>query len=288
MPCFLEHGLICVHLRRSAAHKSEIRNPNLMFIDSHAHIDGTEFDEDRDEVLRRARDAGVEIVLNVGTGDPHSGALERAIKFGSQHQSIYTAIGTHPHDASKYDQAAEDRIRALLSNGERVVAWGEIGLDFHYDNSPREQQLEAFRKQLRAARELDLPVIIHTRDAEDETIVILREEYTDAARKGVFHCFTGTTHLAEQALDFGFMISFSGILTFKKAEDLRETARRVPLDRLLIETDCPYLAPIPYRGKRNEPAYVIEVAKCLADIHQVSTEEIADATSHNFARLFGV
>ena len=259
-----------------------------MFIDSHAHIDGAEFDEDRDEVLRRARDAGVEIVLNVGTGDPHSGVFERAIKFGSQHQSIYTAIGTHPHDAGKYDQAAEDTIKTLLSKGERVVAWGEIGLDFHYDNSPREQQLEAFRKQLRAARELDLPVIIHTREAEDDTIAILREEYVDATRKGVFHCFTGTTELAERAVDFGFMISFSGILTFKKAEDLRETARRVPLDRLLIETDCPYLAPIPYRGKRNEPAYVIEVARCLADVHQVSAEEIADATSHNFAGLFGV
>jgi TatD DNase family protein len=259
-----------------------------MFIDSHAHIDGSEFDEDRDEALRRARDAGVEIILNVGTGDPHSGAFERAIEFGLQHQSVYTAIGTHPHDASKYDQAAEDKIKALLSNGERVVAWGEIGLDFHYDNSPREQQLEALRKQLRAARELDLPVIIHTREAEDETIAILREEYIDAPRKGVFHCFTGTTELAERALDIGFMISFSGILTFKKAEDLRETARRVPLDRLLIETDCPYLAPIPYRGKRNEPAHVIEVAKCLADVHEVSTKEIADATSHNFAQLFGV
>jgi TatD DNase family protein len=257
-----------------------------MFIDSHAHIDGAEFDEDRDEVLRRARDAGVEIVLNVGTGDPHSGAFERAINFGAQHQSIYTAIGTHPHDASKYDQAAEDRTKALLSEGERVVAWGEIGLDFHYDNSPREQQLEAFRKQLRAARELDLPVIIHTREAEDETISILREEYADAARKGVFHCFTGTTELAQRAVDLGFMVSFSGILTFKKAEDLRETARRVPLDRLLIETDCPYLAPIPYRGKRNEPAFVVEVAKCLADIRGTNLQRIRDATGRNFFDLF--
>jgi TatD DNase family protein len=195
-------------------------------------------------------------------------------------------VGTHPHDASKYNQAAEDTIKELLSKGQRVVAWGEIGLDFHYDNSPREQQLQAFRKQLRGARELDLPVIIHTREAEEETITILREEYGDAARKGVFHCFTGTTHLAERGLELGFMISFSGILTFKKAGDLRETARRVPLDRLLIETDCPYLAPIPYRGKRNEPAYVVEVAKCLADVHQVSTEEVAKATSHNFAELF--
>jgi len=259
-----------------------------MFIDSHAHIDGPEFDTDRDEVLRRARDAGVESILNVGTGDPHSGAFERAIEFGSKQQSVYTAIGTHPHDANKYDQAAEDKIKTLLSDGERVVAWGEIGLDFHYDNSPREQQIQAFRKQLRAARELDLPVIIHTRDAEQETVAILQEEYAGASRNGVCHCFTGTTELAERGLELGFMISFSGILTFKKAEDLRQTARRVPLDRLLIETDCPYLAPIPYRGKRNEPAYVVEVARCLADVHQMSLEALAEATSHNFGQLFRV
>jgi TatD DNase family protein len=259
-----------------------------MFIDSHAHIDGPEFDTDRDEVLRRARDAGVESILNVGTGDPHSGAFERAIEFGSKQQSVYTAIGTHPHDANKYDQAAEDKIKTLLSDGERVIAWGEIGLDFHYDNSPREQQIQAFCKQLRAAREVDLPVIIHTREAEQETVAILQEEYAGASRKGVFHCFTGTTELAERGLELGFMISFSGILTFKKADDLRQTARRVPLDRLLIETDCPYLAPIPYRGKRNEPAYVVEVARCLADVHQITVEALAEATSHNFAELFRV
>ena len=214
--------------------------------------------------------------------------FERAVEFGKKHPSIYTAIGTHPHDASKYDQSAEDRIRRLIATGERIVAWGEIGLDFHYDNSPRDVQIEAFRKQLRAAREMDLPVILHTRDAEDETIKVLAEEYADAGRKGVFHCFTGTAQLAERALEFGFMISFSGILTFKTAEDLRNTARLVPLDRLLIETDCPYLAPIPYRGKRNEPAYVVEVARCLADLHQVAVEEIAERTTQNFSNLFGI
>jgi TatD DNase family protein len=259
-----------------------------MFIDSHAHIDGPEFDNDREEVLQRARDAGIDVILNVGTGDPHSGVFERAIEFGWKQRSVYTAIGTHPHDANKYDQAAEDKIKTLLSDGERVVAWGEIGLDFHYDNSPREQQIQAFRKQLRAARELDLPVIIHTREAEQETVAILQEEYAGASRNGVFHCFTGTTELAERGLELGFMISFSGILTFKKAEELRQTARRVPLHRLLIETDCPYLAPIPYRGKRNEPAYVVEVAKCLADMHQMSVEALAEATSHNFGKLFRV
>ena len=257
-----------------------------MFIDSHAHIDGPEFDHDREEVVQRAQDIGVFAILNVGTGDPHSGAFERAVEFGSRHRNIYTAIGTHPHDASKYDQAAEDKIKILLLSEERMVAWGEIGLDFHYDNSPRDVQIEAFRKQLRAARALDLPVIIHTREAEDETINILREEFGDA--RGVFHCFSGSSDLADRALELGFMISFSGIVTFKKADDLRETARRVPLDRLLIETDCPYLAPVPYRGKRNEPAYVVEVCKCLADLKGVSVEEMSLATTRNFCSLFSV
>jgi TatD DNase family protein len=260
----------------------------IMFIDSHAHIDGPEFDVDREEVVQRAREAGVSVILNVGTGDPHSGALERAVQFGATHESIYTAIGTHPHDASKYDQVAEDLIKQLLKSGERIVAWGEIGLDFHYDNSPRNAQLDAFRKQLRGARELDLPVIIHTREAEDETIAALKEDYLPGRRGGVFHCFTGTLSLAKQALDLGFMISFSGILTFKKAEDLRDTARQVPLDHLLIETDCPYLTPVPHRGKRNEPAYVVEIAKHLAELHGTSLEKIAEVTTQNFGTLFAL
>lgn len=259
-----------------------------MFIDSHAHIDGSEFDDDREQAIQRARAAGVSVILNVGTGDPHSGAFERAVEFGSKHPNIYTALGTHPHDASKYNQAAEDKTKTLLSSAERMVAWGEIGLDFHYDNSPRDVQVEAFRKQLRAAQEIDLPVIIHTREAEEETIDILHEEYTGAPRRGVFHCFTGTSWLAQRALDLGFMISFSGILTFKKAEDLRATARLVPLDRLLIETDCPYLAPTPYRGKRNEPAFVVEVAKCMADVHRIKVEDVAVNSATNFAALFRV
>jgi len=259
-----------------------------MFIDSHAHIDGREFDADREEVVQRARDAGVSVILNVGTGDPHSGVFERAIQFGATHQSIYTAIGTHPHDASKYDQTAENLIKKLLKSGEGMVAWGEIGLDFHYDNSPREAQLDAFRSQLRGARELDLPVIIHTREAEEETIAALKEEFLLGRRRGVFHCFTGTAALAQQALDLGFMISFSGILTFKKAQDLRDIAQQVPLDRLMIETDCPYLAPVPHRGKRNEPAYVVEVAKLLSELHGASVERIAEVTSKNFGTLFEV
>jgi TatD DNase family protein len=257
----------------------------MMFVDSHAHIDGPEFDADRDEIIERAHAAGVTTILNVGTGDPHSGAFERAIEVGRRHPSIYTAIGTHPHDARFYDDAAEEKTRQLIENGERVVAWGEIGLDFHYDNSPRDVQIEVFKRQLRAARECDLPVIIHTREAETETIEILRSEYAGAARRGVFHCFSGSRKLAQEALALDFMISFSGIVTFRKAEELREVAKQVPLDRLLVETDCPFLAPVPYRGKRNEPAYVVEVARCIAELRGVEVGEIARVTTENFKRF---
>lgn len=258
-----------------------------MFIDSHAHIDGHEFDADRDEVIQRARAAGVSLILNVGTGDPHSDAFERAVELGQQHENIYTAIGTHPHDARLYDDAAEAKIKNLINN-EHVIAWGEIGLDFHYDNSPRDVQIEVFKRQLRAARECDLPVVIHTREAEAETIEILKSEYDGAQRRGVFHCFSGTMDLAQRAIEIGFMISFSGIVTFKKADELRAVAKQVPLDRLLIETDCPYLTPIPYRGKRNEPAYVVEVARRLATLHGLDIEEMARITSENFNRFFGL
>jgi TatD DNase family protein len=256
-----------------------------MLVDSHAHIDGPEFDADRDDVVERARTAGVETILNVGTGDPHSGAFERAVELGRSHENIYTAIGTHPHDARLYNDQAEERIKSLIT-AQRVIAWGEIGLDFHYDNSPRDVQVAVFKRQLNAARECDLPVVIHTREAESETIEILKGDYSDAKRRGVFHCFSGSMDLAQRAIELGFMISFSGIVTFKKADELRAVAKEVPLDRLLIETDCPYLTPIPYRGKRNEPAYVVEVARCLAGLHSVDLEEMARLTTENFHRFF--
>jgi len=259
-----------------------------MFVDSHAHIDGPEFDADREEIIQRAHAAGVSAILNVGTGDPHSDAFERAIELGKSHQTVYTAIGTHPHDARFYNDEAEQKTRSLIQNGERVVAWGEIGLDFHYDNSPRDVQVEVFKRQLRAARDLNLPVIIHTREAEAETIDILKTHYDGADRRGVFHCFSGSEDLAKRALEIGFMVSFSGIVTFKKAEELRSVARQVPLDRLLIETDCPYLTPVPHRGKRNEPAYVVEVARCLAALHGLEIEELGRITTENFMRFFSL
>lgn len=257
-----------------------------MFIDSHAHIDGPEFDADRAEVIQRALDAGVSAILNVGTGDPHSGALERAVELAENNPAIYAAVGTHPHDARLFDERAEERIWKLATGSSRVIAWGEIGLDFHYDNSPREAQIDVFQWQLRLARELSLPVIIHTREAETETADILKSHWADSKLPGIMHCFSGSGDLAEKAIEMGFSISFSGIVTFKKAEELRTVAKQVPLDRLLIETDCPYLSPIPFRGKRNEPAHVVEVARCLAELHGLDLEEIASITSNNFTRMF--
>jgi TatD DNase family protein len=258
-----------------------------VFVDSHAHLDGEEFDGDRADVITRARAAGVSTILNVATGDPHSGDFERAIKLAEQHADIYAAVGTHPHDARLFDTAAEERLMNLAGNP-RVIAWGEIGLDFHYDNSPRDVQLRVFARQLGIARELRLPVIIHTREAEAETIETLRAHWAGSERPGIMHCFSGSLALAQAALALDFYISFSGIVTFKKAEDLRAIARTVPLDRLLIETDCPFLAPIPHRGKRNEPAFVIEVARTLAAIHNTTAEEIGRITKANFARIFGL
>jgi TatD DNase family protein len=259
-----------------------------MVVDSHAHIDGIEFDADRDEVIQRAHDAGVEAILNVGTGDPHGECFERAISLAENYDWIFAAIGAHPHDARLYNDAAETKILNLSAGSSRVIAWGEIGLDFHYDNSPRNVQMEVFRRQLRTARSKRLPVIVHTREAESETIRILEDEWKDANLPGIMHCFSGTEELAQATVNLGFLISFSGIITFKKADVLREIAKRVPANRLLIETDCPYLTPVPHRGKRNEPAYVSEVARCLAEVREVDYEEVARLTTDNFFSTFGL
>ena len=256
------------------------------FIDSHCHIDGPEFDADREDVIARAVDAGLTAMLNVGTGDPHSGAFERAVELSEKHASVHCAIGVHPHDAKLFDDLAEQRLVDLAKGSARVIAWGEIGLDYHYDHSPREIQREVFRRQLRIARSLNLPVIIHSREANEDTIQIVGEEVNGYERAGVLHCFAGTLQMAQDAVELGFYISFAGTLTFKKADGLREIARQLPLDRLLVETDCPYLTPVPFRGKRNEPARVVETAKVLAGIHERSLDEIGRITTENFARLF--
>ena len=260
----------------------------MSFIDSHCHIDGPEYDTDREEVIARALDAGVATMLNVGTGDPHSGAFERAIELAEKHSEVFAAVGVHPHDAKLFDDAAEKRLVDLAKQTRRVIAWGEIGLDYHYDHSPREAQRDVFRRQLRIARSLNLPVVIHSREANDDTINILRDELSGYARAGVLHCFGGSLQMARDAIDLGFFISFAGNLTFKKAADLRDIARQLPLDRLLIETDCPYLTPVPFRGKRNEPARVVETARHLAEHHGKELAEIGGITSENFERLLGV
>ena len=257
-----------------------------MFVDSHTHIDGQEFDGDRDEVIARARDAEVGALLTVGTGDPHSGQLERAVEVAEKYEDVYAAVGVHPHDAKMFDERAAMRLQGIVKGSAHVVAWGEIGLDYHYDTAPRDVQQEAFKEQLRLARDADLPVIIHSREADEDTMQILESEMSGAPRGGVMHCFGGDAEMAERALKLGFMISFAGNITFRKAESLRRVAASTPLDRLLIETDCPYLAPIPYRGRRNEPAYVVEVARCLADLHGITAEEVGRITTANFARFF--
>ena len=259
-----------------------------MFIDSHCHIDGPEYDADRAEVIARAHDAGVTKMLNVGTGDPASDVFERAVALAEHHQEIYAAVGVHPHDAKLFGDAAEQLLLALVRRSEKVIAWGEIGLDYHYDHSPRGVQREVFRRQLRLARKANLPVVIHSRSADEETIEILRQELTGYERAGVLHCFGGSLTMAQQAIELGFYISFSGNLTFKKAEDLRTVASKLPLERLLIETDCPYLTPVPFRGRRNEPARVVETARCLAEIHGRGIEEMGRVTSENFVKLFWI
>ena len=256
-----------------------------MYIDSHAHIEGREFDPDREAVIQRAIEAGVEIIVCVGDGEVAADSHAAAFRIAEQYSFIYTTVGVHPHEARLLDDNLYAQLMDL-SQHPKVIAWGEIGLDYHYDNSPRDVQREAFRKQLRMARERGLPLSIHTREAEADTLAILEEEWKGSGLGGVIHCFTGTRAFAEAAVELGFYISFSGVVTFKKAEDLRETARSLPIDRILIETDSPFLAPIPYRGRRNEPAYVIETARAIAELRGIDAEELGKTTSQNFKRLF--
>jgi TatD DNase family protein len=261
-----------------------------MFIDSHAHLDVPNYDADRAEVIARAQAAGVEIMLEIAGSDIGKGSLAPGLKLAEEHLFIYAAIGLHPHEASLYDEALEQTLLEY-SRHPKVIGWGEIGLDYYYDNSPRDVQQRVFRRQLELGLERRLPVIVHTRDAEEDTIAILHDAWANeggAEIGGIIHCFTSTQKLACAAIEMGFYISFSGVVTFKTAEELREVARSVPAERLLIETDCPFLAPVPHRGKRNEPAFVLETARKLAELQQTSMEEIGRITSGNFRRLFNL
>lgn len=254
----------------------------MQLIDSHCHLDSDQFDSDREAVIQRALDAGVEHMVAIGTGNGPPD-LEAGIRLAGQYEAFYATIAVHPHDASKATPETFKRL-ASLSQHPKVVAIGEMGLDYHYDFAPREVQRAVFVEQMRIAADAKKPIVIHTREAWDDTIAAIREHW-DVTLGGIMHCFSGGPKEARQALDLGFYLSFGGVVTFPKALDLQEAARIAPIDRILLETDAPYLAPVPKRGKRNEPAFMVETARKLAALRNISVEEIAAATTANFHRL---
>lgn len=252
----------------------------MRLVDSHCHLDDEQFASDRQEVIERARDAGVERMIAIGTGSGPPD-LEAAIRLAEKYPFIYATVGVHPHDASRATGETFGLLEKLLRN-ERVVAAGEIGLDYHYDFSPREVQRDVFLRQLDLARLAEKPIVIHTREAWDDTLLILREHWSGP---GIMHCFTGNSGQAAEALELGFHISFGGVVTFPKAEQVRAAALLVPDDRMLVETDAPYLAPAQKRGKRNEPAFLVETVLRLATLRGTTPERIAEITTRNFERL---
>ena len=253
-------------------------------IDSHAHIDFPQFDEDRDAMLERARAAGVNTILAIGVG-PGPEKLDAAIPYAEAHDWIYTTVGIHPHEAKEVTSLHLETL-ASLAKHPKVIAFGEIGLDYFYDHSPRDVQQRVFRDQMELARAARLPIIIHCRDAWSDCLDMLDADWKPTGLGGILHCFTSTIEHARRGLDLGFMVSFTGNLTYPKAQNIRDVAKALPLENILIETDSPYLSPQPVRGKRNEPAYVAEVAKALANVRNLGTEETAAITAANFRRFF--
>ena len=254
----------------------------MTLVDSHCHLDYLAKEGDVAAVVARARAAGVGTLVTICTK-----LSEFALVHGiaRRFDGVYCSVGVHPHEAEQEGQARPDRLIELAALPE-VVGIGETGLDFYYEHSPRAAQEESFRAHIAAARETGLPLIVHARDADDDTVRVLRQEHAEGPFGGVIHCFTAGPALAEAALELGFYISIAGILTFKKAEELRDTVRQVPLDRLLVETEAPYLAPVPMRGKRNEPAFVVHTAERLAELKGIDAPALAAATTDNFHRLF--
>jgi TatD DNase family protein len=261
-----------------------------MFVDSHAHLEMEQFNADREQMLARARENGIATIVAIGSGTG-PGSLDCGIRLAEKHESIYATIGIHPHEAKLANDADfEELVR--LATRPKVIAWGEIGLDYFYDHSPRDVQQQVFLRQLQLAGAAKLPIVIHCRPSDgsdnawEECLALLHEHWAASGLGGILHCFTGTWLQAKRALDMGFMISFAGNVTFPKAAQIRDAAKEVPLDRMLIETDSPFLAPVPYRGKRNEPAFVKEVARQLGELRALSTDEIGRRTSHNFYDFF--
>src|SRR5690242_239760 len=254
----------------------------MELIDSHAHIDFPQFAEDRDAMLERARAAGIRTLLAIGTG-PGPEKLDAAIPYAEQHDWIYTSVGIHPHEAKEVTPRHLDELARLVRHP-KVIGWGEIGLDYYYDHSPRDIQQQVFIRQMELAHAAKLPIVIHCRPSDnsdsawDDCLNLIEQHWRPSGLGGILHCFTGIWPHAKRALDMGFMISFAGNVTFPKAQQIRDSALQVPLERILIETDSPYLAPVPYRGERNEPAFVIETARYLAQLRGMSAEDIGAKT----------
>jgi TatD DNase family protein len=261
-----------------------------MLVDSHAHLEGERYDVDRDQVLARAKEAGVQTIVAIGSGTG-PGSLDCGIKLAEQHDFIYATIGIHPHEAQLVADSDYQELEQLAKRP-KVIAMGEIGFDYFYDHSPPEVQQQVFLKQMELARAAKLPIVIHCRPSQDsenawdDFFALIDQHWKSSGLGGVLHCFTGTPTHAKRALDAGFMISFAGNITFPKAQQIRDAAKEVPLDRIFIETDSPFLAPVPNRGKRNEPAFVKEVARQLGELRGLSTEEIGQQTTQNFYKFF--
>lgn len=256
----------------------------MELIDSHAHIDFPQFAADREAVLARARSAGVATLLAIGTG-PGPEKLDSALPFAEQHDWIFATVGIHPHEAKEVRPGHLDEL-AKLAKHPKVLAWGEIGLDYHYDHAPREIQQKVFRDQMELAKQAKLPIVIHCREAWSDCLTLIADDWEPSGIGGILHCFSSTLEDAQRGIEMGFLISFAGNATYPKAQNLRDVAKALPLEKILIETDSPYLAPQPYRGKRNEPAYVAEVARTLASVRDLSPDELAAASAENFRRFF--
>jgi TatD DNase family protein len=255
----------------------------VKLVDSHCHLDNPQFNADREAVIEHALAAGVErmVAIGTGTGPPD---LEAGVRLAGQYPCFYATVGVHPHDAHKASGETYRRLSELLAHP-KVVALGEIGLDYHYDHSPRDVQRDVFVEQMRVARDARKPIVIHTREAWEDTLALIEQHWSPAGLPGIMHCFSGTTAEAERCIALGFYLSFGGIVTFPKALDLQDAVRRAPLDRIIVETDAPYLAPVPNRGKRNEPAFMIQTARKVAELRGETLETIAAATSANFNRI---
>jgi TatD DNase family protein len=261
-----------------------------MFVDSHAHLEGKQFDSDREQVISRARDAGVRTMVAIGNGDGPA-QVDCGIRLAEKYDFIRATLGIHPHEAHLADEAAYQNMERLARHPS-VIAWGEVGLDYYYEHSPRDVQKEVFTRQMELAAAAKLPIVIHCRPSEgsdnawNDCLGLIRDQWAAKGLGGILHCFTGTWQQAKSALDMGFMISFAGNVTFPKAQQIRDAALEVPLERMLIETDSPFLAPVPHRGKRNEPAFVKETARKLGELRGMTMEEVGERTTRSFYNFF--